>query len=164
MSIESQAVGHHGQGVPERPGIDGRHLLWLGAAALALLCFAIFGLGAIYWRAVPVKTMTPPHAFPQPRVEPHEAAELKRILNRQRQELAGYRWANRQHTLVQIPIERAMRLIVQRGARAYDPITSAPGALSSPEAGAERATTPSAARTNSQSGASASGARAENAP
>jgi hypothetical protein len=143
--IESQPVGHHGGGIPEPSAVAARHLVWLGGAALLLLGGAIFGLGTIYWHEVPIKTMPAPEQFPQPRVEADETAELQSILQKQRRELSGYHWANAQHTLLQIPIERAMKLIVAKGAHAYDSIATAPAALASPESGAERLTTPSAA-------------------
>jgi hypothetical protein len=170
--IESQAVGHHGHGIPERPSVDARHLVWLGGAALLLLGGAIFGLGAIYWHEVPNKTMPPVTTFPQPRVDADETEELKHILQKQRQELAGYHWANQHHTLVQIPIERAMKIIAQKGAHGYDPIASVPGALSSPSAGAERLTTPTPTASGNQpstppntpSNAPASGANAGGSP
>jgi hypothetical protein len=149
-TIETQPVGHHGHGLPEPPAVDARHLLWLAGAALLLLSGAIFGLGAIYWREVPIKNMPLPQIFPQPRVQPDEAAELRRLLEKQRRELAAYHWANKEHTLMQIPIERAMQIIVQKGAEAYGPIANFPDAVSSPEAGAERAITPSIGQANGQ--------------
>jgi hypothetical protein len=174
--IESQAVGHHAHGIPERPSVDARHLVWLGGAALLLLGGAIFGLGAIYWHEVPNKTMPPVTPFPQPRVDADETEELNHILQKQRQEFTGYHWANQQHTLVQIPIERAMKIIAQKGAHGYDPVASIPGALSSAAAGAERLTTPTAmapgnqpstppsAPPNGPSNAPANGAKAEGSP
>jgi hypothetical protein len=164
QAIASQPVGQHGRGLPEPSGVDARHLLWLGGAALLLLGGAIFGLGALYPREVPVETMPPPRTFPQPRVQTDETAELKQILERQRQALTGYRWANKEHTLVQIPVERAMQIIAQKGAHAYDPIAALSGALSSPEAGAERAVTPSSAPPGKQSNPPAPGAAAEHSP
>jgi len=162
--IQTKPVGHHGQGLPEPSDVDARHLLWLGGAALLLLSGAIFGLGAIYWREVPVKTMPPLQTFPQPRVETDDSAELQQLLERQRQELSGYRWANKQHTLLQIPIERAMQLIAQKGTQAYDPIASSPGALASPQAGAERAVTPSSAPQGQQPSGQQAGTKTDNAP
>jgi hypothetical protein len=164
QSIETRPVGHHGKGVPERANVDARHLVWLGGAALLLLGGAIFGLGAIYRHEVPIETMPQPQAFPQPRVVPDETAELKQLLQKQQRALSSYRWANQQHTLVQIPIERAMRIIAQKGAHAYDPIAAAPGALSSPQAGAERATTPSIVAPNNPPSTQTAGPKAENSP
>ena len=162
--FETQPVGRHGHGLPEPSGVDARPLAWLGGAALLLLGGAIFALGAIYWHEVPVKTMPAPQAFPQPRVQTGERAELQQIQKRQRQRLDGYHWANKEHSLVQIPIERAMRVIAQKGAHAYDPIAAIPGALSGPGSGAERLMTPSSVPPSNQSSAPAPGQAAENSP
>ena len=56
--------------------------------------------------------------------------KLRRVLSEQRARLSGYAWADRDKTLVRIPIERAMQLIVRKGAQAYDPLAPAAPALS----------------------------------
>lgn len=159
MSAETQSVGHHGQAIPERPGVDTRRLAWGAGAALLLLAVGIGGLSVIYSYEVSVKVVPPPKSFPSPQVIPDEAAERQRIETQQRQRLTGYHWANSQHTLVQIPIERAMQLIAAKGAHGYDALETAPAALASPEAAPERALTPAAAppRSTNSSGAAPSG-------
>ena len=162
-AIETQSVGQHGHALPESSGVDARHLLWLGGAALALLGGAIAVLGTIYRDEVPVKTMPPPQSFPQPRVQTGERAELEKVLAAQRRRLEAFRWADADHTRVQIPIERAMKLIAAKGAHAYDPIAASAAASSSPEAGAERAVTP-AATPSGEPGSAAAGAKPETRP
>jgi hypothetical protein len=143
MSVEA-----HEHPLPERPDVDVRWLMVLGCGVLVLLAAAVLGLGALYSKAVPVKTVPPLGTFPAPRIQPDEAAELRQILSQQQQKLTGYRWANQAHTLLQIPIETAMQIIAQKGAHAYDPIVTAPAALASPE----RAITPSSAPSQPSSG------------
>lgn len=143
--IETPAVGHHGGAMPEPDNVDARRLTWIAGATLVFLASALAVLGAIYSHQGQIKAPPPPQPFPQPRVTADETVELKHILDKQRQELSGYHWADQGHTLIQIPIERAMQLIAQKGAHAYDPVAAIAGALASPQAGAERATTPSAA-------------------
>jgi hypothetical protein len=108
--------------------------------------------------------MPPPQTFPRPRVQADDKAELMQTLERQRQELSGYRWANKEHTLVKIPIERAMQLIAAKGAQAYAPIQSSPAAPSSPEAGAERAITPSGPQQGKTPNSPAASGDAEKSP
>jgi hypothetical protein len=142
------SVEEHIHYVPEPADVDTRIVLWCAAGALLLLFGAIGGLYAVYDYDVPVKTVSLPNEFPQPRVVTHEAeaAELHRLAAEQSQRLKTWRWANDQHTLVQIPIDRATRLLVQKGADAYAPLLP-PGALTSPTAGAQNAITPFAPAT-----------------
>jgi hypothetical protein len=63
----------------------------------------------------------------------------------QTKRLQAWGWADDRHTLVQIPIERAMKLLVAKGKDAYAPLISAQPALSSPTAAAQNAVTAPAA-------------------
>ncbi|MFY9695666.1 MAG: hypothetical protein WA776_16565 [Xanthobacteraceae bacterium] len=137
---------------PEPADVDTRIVLWAAIAALVLLFGAIGGLYAVYDYDVPIKTVPSPKEFPQPRVVTQEAdiAELHRLAAAQNQRLKTWSWANAQHTLVQIPIDRAMKLLVQKGGDAYAPLLPPQGALSSPTAGAQNAITPSSPTTSSK--------------
>ena len=90
----------------------------------------------IYQRSVPIKDLPPPQTFPQPRVTTSQAevAERERLASEQKQRLDTWRWADAEHTLVQIPIDRAMQLLAQRGNDAWAPLLPAEPALSSPTA------------------------------
>jgi hypothetical protein len=134
----------HIQYVPESPGVDTRIVLWCGVAVLMLLGGAIGGLYAVYDYNVPIKTVPPLQSFPQPQVVTSEAdqAELHRLREAQTKRLETWGWADAQHSLIQIPIERAMTLLVQKGKDAYAPLIPAQPALSSPTAGAQNAITP----------------------
>jgi hypothetical protein len=160
MPVESRPVGHHGQGIPEPSGVELSRVVLAVVAAFVLLAIGIGGLGMWYWRQVPVKTMPLPASFPQPRVAADELTELRQILAAQRRRLTSYQWTNKEHTLVQIPIDRAMKIIVAKGSHAYDPIAANPGASAAPQAAPERALTPSAAppqQTNSPPPSDAAG-------
>lgn len=150
-------VEHHIQYVPELPTVELRVVVWSAIAALLLLGGAIGSLYAIYQSAVPIRTVPAPKPFPQPRVVTHAAdvAELHRLAAEQSERLKTWRWANDQHTLVQIPIDRAMKLLAQKGSGAWAPLLPPRSALSSPTAGAENAITPSvpvAAKSTSSAG------------
>jgi hypothetical protein len=143
-TIRTTPVGQHARGVPEPSRVDARNLFRMALGVVIFLGLAITALHAIFSHEVPIDTVPPPRQFQQPRVQPNEGAELRQLLANQHQKLTAYRWADSAHTLVQIPIDRAMQIVAQKGPRAYDPIASIAGALASPEAGAERAMTPAA--------------------
>ena len=54
-------------------------------------------------------------AFPQPRLEESERAQLRQFIEDQDRKLATYNWVDKDKGIVQIPIDRAMDLIVERG-------------------------------------------------
>lgn len=136
----------HIQYVPEPPGVDNRVVLSYAAGALVLLAGTIGWFHFVYRHEVPVKTVPAPHTFPQPRLltSPAEIAERQQLEAAQTERLQSWGWADDRHTLVQIPIERAMSLLVQKGGEAYAPLAPPQPALSSPTAGAQNATTPDA--------------------
>ena len=127
---------------PESPSIDSRIVIWAAIASLLLVVFAIGFLYQIYQRSVLIKEIPAPEAFSQPRVVPSqvEIAERERLTSEQKQRLEAWQWSDPEHTLVQIPIERAMKMLAQRGNDAWAPLLPATPALSSPTAGAQNAT------------------------
>ncbi len=128
---------------PESSAIDLRSVTWPALAVLALLALAIGGLYFVFDFGVPVKTAPPPQTFPAPRISTHESEldESRRLAAEQNRRLNTWRWADDQHTLVQVPIDRAMKLLVQKGGNAWSPLVGPQPALSSPTAGAQRAVT-----------------------
>lgn len=54
-------------------------------------------------------------AFPQPRLEVNERTQLRQIIEEEDRKLATYNWVDKDKGVVQIPIDRAMDLLVQRG-------------------------------------------------
>jgi hypothetical protein len=132
----------HLQYVPEPSAVNARIVIGVGIASLILLTLSIGGFYLIYDAAVPNKTMPPFRQFAAPRVVTHadEVAELKQLKTEQTQRLQTWRWANDQHTLVQIPIDRAVQLLAKKGADAYAPLVP-PSALSPPTAAAQQTRT-----------------------
>jgi hypothetical protein len=124
----------------EPPGVDLRWVVAAGCGAILLVLGAVAMLAAVYHSQVANGPLPPPRSFPQPRVQPDEADELHRLMSEQRARLTGYAWADKQKGFVRVPIDRAMQLIVQAGSKAYDPVAPSATALSSPTAGAQRAT------------------------
>jgi hypothetical protein len=125
----------------ETPQIDTRAVLVAACASLALVVGAVAGLHAVYRAYVPNPSPPPPQSFPEPQVRPGEAQQLRRLLAEQRARLTGYAWVDRRNGLVQVPIDRAMQLLVQKGAHAWDPLLPPAPALTGPGAGAQRAVT-----------------------
>ena len=126
----------------ERPTVSSRPVLVATFGAIALMFGTIGLFSAIYDAAVPIKTLPAPEVFAEPRVDTQQAELLQRLLAEQRKKLETWGWANDRHTMVQIPIERAMRLVAQKGRDAYAPLLPGQPSPSSPSAGAESMVTP----------------------
>jgi hypothetical protein len=124
----------------EPAGVSLRPVLWAALGSIALILAAILGLNAVYEWWVPSRTVPAPEQFPSPRVQTHQAEQRQELLAAQRRQLAGYAWVDSGKTLVRVPIERAMDIIAQRGAKAYAPLT-AHGQTAVPAAGSEPTTT-----------------------
>jgi hypothetical protein len=114
--------------VPESPAVDSKAVLLCALGTLILLAGAIAGFHEVYQRGVPVKDVPAPQAFPQPRVVTSQAEveERRGLTATQQERLETWRWANSQHTVAQIPIERAMQLLAQKGTEAYEPLLPLP--------------------------------------
>ncbi len=52
---------------------------------------------------------------PEPRLQDDPQQELRDLYTRQRSQLTGYSWINKEGGIARIPIEDAMRIVVQRG-------------------------------------------------
>ena len=96
-------------------------LATVGGFAL-LLATAIVVLRFLFLATVSERHPNVPTVFPQPRLTAHLETESRELFSRQRRALGHYRWLNAEHTLVAIPIERAMQIVAGRGAQGYAPI------------------------------------------
>ena len=116
-----------GQDADERlapAGVDTRRVGFVAAAVIVFLG-AVMGIAAVvFFALVPDYTAPARKQFPEPQLQTDAPAALARYLAAQRDALGGYHWANAEHTLVAIPIERAMEIVAQRGADGYEPIAS----------------------------------------
>ena len=65
----------------------------------------------------PEVTVTPEEGAlpPLPRLQPDPHAVLLDLRKREDSTLSAYGWANKESSLVMIPIERAMKLVVEKG-------------------------------------------------
>jgi hypothetical protein len=98
-----------------------------------------------------VVTDTDTQAFPGPRLEKDEGTNFRESLENQDRKLATYDWVDQDKGIVQIPIDRAMELIVERGL----PVRSE---NSPPEGSAGAQTSAPARQTRSHASAANAGA------
>jgi hypothetical protein len=110
----------------ESTAIDAKRIVIVAASVLVFLGASIGMLAFAYYTLVPRNGPPAPRDFPQPRLEAHPGAELRSYLTEQRERLNGYHWANSDHSLVVIPIDRAMTIIAARGAGAFAPLAPQP--------------------------------------
>ena len=111
---------------PEPPAVAGRKILLV---ALGFLVFVGGSLGALrlyYRHSVSGPVLLRRQTFPEPGLQASPEAELADLEQRQEERLATYTWIDRGAGIVQIPIERAMALIVARGEAAWAPIEPRP--------------------------------------
>jgi hypothetical protein len=101
-------------------------VLLTAAGGLVFLAFTMTAFGFVYARYGPSRSSAPPQEFPAPQLLPDDSAsEVRSLAATQSERLESYGWANSKHTLVAIPIERAMAIIAGRGAKAFEPIAPA---------------------------------------
>ncbi len=77
--------------------------------------------------AAPVSTFSPTRLIQTgPRLQVHGPQDLKNLRAREDAILHNYGWIDREKGIVRIPIERAMELLVQKGASHSKPMSSKP--------------------------------------
>jgi len=114
------------------------------AVAVVLIYFIAFGMyhfldSLSKENQAPISPMVAPEAdtraathaetqaFPEPRLEENERTQLRQFIANQDRTLATYNWIDKDKGIVQIPIDRAMDLIVQRGLPVRPPAQSQAG-------------------------------------
>jgi hypothetical protein len=119
----------------EAPDVAWRPVLLAVLGFLAFAAAALVAIRAYYAWDVRGPVVTPPRAFPEPRLQAAPFADQNRLQSEQRQRLTGYAWVDRSQDVARIPIERAMDLIAARGADAYAPLTppAEPSPIRTPE-------------------------------
>lgn len=107
---------------PEAPDVAARSVLAYVFGFLVCVVIGIAGLYAYYLSNVTGPLIATPRVFPEPRLQTDPHSDLNRLQAAQRKTLSTYTWVDPGHGIVQIPIERAMQLIVARGGHALDPL------------------------------------------
>ena len=104
-----------------------------GVIAVIMASFFVFvvcvaaGLFFFYQSLAGGATFVRPNVFPAPRLQTRSDGLRDPEIARQQADLDRFRWIDRAHGLFQMPIERAMKLVASRGAKAYEPVPSANG-------------------------------------
>jgi hypothetical protein len=120
----------------ESPAVSARGVLLASLGFLAFVILAMAGLRIFYLALVTGPIYRPPQPQPAPGLQSDPAAELARVQQAQREKLGSYAWVDRQKGTVRIPIDRAMALVVARGAHGYDPLDPPPPGAAAAQPGA----------------------------
>jgi hypothetical protein len=107
---------------PERPDVASRFVLATVLGFLGFVVVGVLGLYVYYTLSVPAQLIAGPRAFPAPHLQTQPHTDLARLQAAQRKALSTYTWVDPNKGMIQIPIDRAMQLIVARGPRALDPL------------------------------------------
>lgn len=108
--------------------------LFIGAlfVTIAASLFALAWLFGLLSSATPtnVRFTESPRVPPQPRIQVRPELEMKALRAEEDRILGTYGWADQARGTVRLPIDRAMKLLVQRGlpTRGAQPLPTAPAA------------------------------------
>jgi len=113
----------------DKPGFEPAEISrpWLvGGSILGFFAFAIILMGillAVYVGVAP--RPKPPETFPNPQLQPHPQADLKKYMEAQQKRLDQAGWVDKKSGIAAIPVDKAMRIIAGRGASAFAPLPEA---------------------------------------
>jgi hypothetical protein len=111
----------------ERPAVGAGVIFAVTAAFIVFVAASIVVLYLYYQSLAHNPTFVRAEEFPSPRLQTHWDGLRDPEVAKQRADLEHFRWIDRAHGVFQIPIERAMRLVAARGAKAYEPVTPEKG-------------------------------------
>jgi hypothetical protein len=112
--------------VHEESDVNVRAILGFGIAlvsAAAIVLVFLWWLQGLYQRQTeraqlqvyPLAAGQQEQLPPIPRLQEHPQEDMRKLRERQQALLNGYSWVNRDAGVARIPIEEAMRIVVQRG-------------------------------------------------
>lgn len=130
-SAEAPRGGREGvmsaeSGQRERPAIAA------GAVAAVMAGFFVFvvlvatGLLFFYEAIARDATFVKPNTFPAPRLQTRSDGLRDPQIARQQADLEWFRWIDKSRGSFQIPIAQAMKIVSDRGQKAYDPVPGPP--------------------------------------
>lgn len=117
----------------ERPAVREGVIAAIMVGFVVLVVVAAVVLFFFFELLAPKATCVKATEFPSPRLQTRSDGLRDPEIARQQADLQRFRWIDRAHGIFQIPIERAMRLVAARGAKAYEPISQGSGEQSSQE-------------------------------
>lgn len=106
----------------ERPAVREGVIAAIMAGFVLFVVAAAVGLFYFFESLAPNTTRVTEAEFPSPRLQTRSDGLRDPEIARQQADLQRFRWIDRAHGVFQIPIERAMRLVAARGAKAYEPV------------------------------------------
>ncbi len=86
-----------------------------GALAVLLACVALGAALALGRWSNPGADGRRRWIFAEPRLQSDPAADLRRLLAEEDENLSSYAWVDRSRGAIRLPIERAMALLLRRG-------------------------------------------------
>jgi len=119
MSVEHHAEHEEAR---ERPAVREGVIAGVMAGFVAFVVVAAVGLFFFYTAFARNTSFVKVEEFPAPRLQTLTDGLREPQIAEQQADLHRFRWIDRAQGVFQIPIERAMRMVAARGAKAYDPI------------------------------------------
>jgi hypothetical protein len=121
----------------ERPAVREGVIAAIMAGFVVFVVLAAVGLRFFFESLAPNTTRVTEAKFPSPRLQTRWDGLRDPEIARQQADLQRFRWIDRAHGVFQIPIERAMRLVAARGAKAYEPLPPGNGGQVSKDKGGQ---------------------------
>ncbi len=107
---------------PEAPAVATRVVLITAIGFLIFVAISLVLLHFYYRDQIQQPVFVQPASFAKPQLQTNEAEDLAKLHAEQRGRLSGYAWVDREKGIAAIPINEAMKRIVERGTDAYAPI------------------------------------------
>jgi hypothetical protein len=111
----------------ERPAVREGVIAAIMAGFFVFVVVASVGLFFFFKALAHNTTFVRVNEFPSPRLQTRSDGLRDPEIAKQQADLQRFRWVDRAHGVFQIPIERAMRLVAARGAKAYEPVPQGNG-------------------------------------
>ena len=110
----------------ERPAVAAGAIAAVMAGFFAFVLLVAIGLFVFYQTIAPGATFVTPNEFPAPRLQTRSDGLRDPEIARQQADIERFRWIDKSRGEFQIPIEQAMRIVLSRGQKAYDPVPAPP--------------------------------------
>lgn len=132
---KSSEANTHADVMYEARDLDASVIGWV-AVGVIVSAFVIYGIVKLsygYFARAEFRAETPvtlvrqsPPQPPGPLLQVNPAVDLERLQEAERQTLSSYGWVDQKKGIVRIPIEEAMKLVVQRGLPAAEKASPTP--------------------------------------
>ncbi len=109
---ETPATRTEPEGVPASP------VLYTAVGFLIFVAACLGGLYVYYSDVITSRRPPKPEPFPAPQLQRTPLSDLQKLQQKERAQLQGYAWVDKQQGIVRIPIERAMQIVAARGGTA----------------------------------------------